>query len=128
MKGGFEMDADKRKRLAAVGWVETGLENLLGLTPEEVQLIDLRRSMARAAKAARERAGLTQADIAKKIKSSQPRVAKAEQTAKDVTLDLIFRCLAAAGGELKPKYTTGRIRAIRKPALQPKMKRSASAK
>ena len=122
------MDSDKRKRLAVAGWVETSLEDLLGLTPEEVQLIDLRRSMARAAKAARERAGLTQADIAKKIKSSQPRVAKAEQPAKDVTLDLIFRCLAAAGGELKPKYTTGRDHTVRKRRLRPKVKSPASDK
>ena len=105
------MNPSKRKRLAAAGWVETSLEELLGLTPEEVQLIDLRRSMARAAKEARERAGLTQADIAKRIKSSQPRVAKAELPGNDVSLDLIFRCLAAAGGSISPKYKLGNKRA-----------------
>ena len=108
MKGRCAMEPEKRKRLAAAGWVETSLEDLLGLSPEEVQLIDLRRSMARAAKTARERAGLTQADIAKKIKSSQPRVAKAELPGKDVSLDLIFRCLAAAGGGITPTYRIGR--------------------
>ena len=102
------------------------MEDLLGLTPEEVQLIDLRRSMARAAKEARERAGFTQADIAKKIKSSQPRVAKAERPTKDVTLDMIFRCLAAAGGGLEPTYKMGRTPEKKKAAL-PKIRKRAKA-
>lgn len=98
------MDAEKKQRLAAVGWVETSLEDLLGLTPEEVQLIDLRRSVARAAKDARVRAGLTQADIAKRLKTRQPSVARAEQPGKDVSLDFIVRCLVAAGGTIDPQY------------------------
>ncbi len=98
------MDGDKKKRLAAVGWVETSLENLLGLTSEEVRLIDLRRSVARAAKEARIRSGLTQADIAKKLKTRQPSVARAEQPGKDVSLDFIVRCLVAAGGTIEPQY------------------------
>ncbi len=98
------MDAAKKKRLASVGWVETSLEDLLGLTPEEVQLIDLRRSIARAAKDARVRAGLTQADIAKKLNTRQPSVARAEQPGKDVSLDFIVRCLLAAGGTIDPQY------------------------
>lgn len=94
------MNPEKRKRLAAVGWVETSLEDLLGLSPAESKLIDLRIAMSRAAKAAREQAGLTQGDIAKIIKTSQPRVAKAEQSGRDVSLDAIARCLLATGAEV----------------------------
>lgn len=91
------MDPEKRNRLAAVGWVETSLEELLGLTPAESKLIDLRIAMSRAAKVARKQAGLSQGDIAKIIKTSQPRVARAEQSGKDVSLDAIARCLLATG-------------------------------
>ena len=121
------MDAEKKKRLAAVGWVETSLEELLGLTSEEIQLIDLRRSMAHAAKEARIHAGLTQADIAKKLNTRQPSVARAEQPGKDVSLDFIARCLVAAGGTVEPRFGFA-VKKLNTVKAKPKRKLPQSAK
>ena len=96
------MDPEKQKRLEAAGWVAGDIQDFLGLTDEEVQLIDLRIRVSRAAKSAREKAGLTQAEIAERIGSSQPRVAAAERAGKAASLDLLFRCLFAAGGKIAP--------------------------
>lgn len=95
------MTPEKLKRMEAAGYVVGDIQDFLGLTPEEVQLIDLRIAVARAIKSAREKTGLTQAGLAKKIGSSQPRVAVAEAAGKGASLDLQFRCLFAAGGQLE---------------------------
>lgn len=102
MNGGkaFNMTPEKRKRLEAAGYVVGDTRDFLGLTPEEVQLIDLRIRVSRAIKVAREKAGITQAQLAEKIGSSQPRIAVAEMAGKGASLDLLFRCLFAAGGQL----------------------------
>ena len=94
------MTPEKLKKLEAAGYVVGDFQDFLGLTDEEVKLIDLRLRVARAAKSAREKAGLTQADLAKRIGSSQPRVAAAERAGKGASLDLLFRCLFASGGKL----------------------------
>ena len=94
------MDAEKRKRLEAAGYVVGDIGEFLGLTPEEVQLIDLKIEVARAIKAARVASGITQAQLAKKVGSSQPRIAAAETGGSGATLDLLFRMLFAVGGKL----------------------------
>src|SRR5207248_698143 len=55
-----------------------------------------RRSVRRLRKAQH----LTQQGLAKKLKSSQSRIAKIEAGAPDVSLDLMFRGFFEAGGEL----------------------------
>ena len=52
-------------------------------------------------RARREQQHLTQEQVAKKLKSSQSRVAKLEAGSADVSLDLMFRGLFALGGTLK---------------------------
>ncbi len=100
------MTPEKQKRLEASGYVVGDIQDFLGLTPEEVQLIDLRIRVAHAIKVAREKAGITQAQLAKKIGSSQPRIAVAEMAGKGASLDLLFRGLFAAGGKLETVLKT----------------------
>ena len=95
------MDSEKQKRLEAAGYVVGDIGDLLGLTPEEVQLIDLKIEVARSIKAARVAAGMTQAQLAKRVGSSQPRIAVAETGGTGTTLDLLFRMLFAVGGKLE---------------------------
>ncbi len=95
------MNEDKRQALEAAGWVVGDAEDFLDLTSEERQLVELRVVVSRAVRVLRERQNLTQTQVAKKLKTSQPRVAKIESGASDVSLDLMFRGLFVLGGSLK---------------------------
>ena len=50
---------------------------------------------------ARERAGLTQRELAQRVGTSQPAIARLEQGATNPTLDTLARCAAATGFELR---------------------------
>jgi transcriptional regulator with XRE-family HTH domain len=76
-------------------------EDFLELTVEERQLVELRVAVSRAVRALRERQNLTQTQVARKLKTSQPRIANLESGASDVSLDLMFRGLFALGGTIK---------------------------
>ncbi len=77
------------------GWVEGTIEDLLGLEPWESALIELRLALARAVRTIRTRQGLSQKDLADRLGSTQPRVAKLEQA--DASLDAILRAAFALG-------------------------------
>jgi transcriptional regulator with XRE-family HTH domain len=95
------MDQAKRKRLEAQGyWVGDAAE-FAALEPHERDLLELRSRLRRGIKAARERNGLTQAQVAVRMRSTQARVAKAESgTTREVSLETMVRALYAAGGSL----------------------------
>jgi len=94
------MKAAKRKALEAAGFRIGDAAEFLGLTEEENQLVELRVAVSRAIREQRQKQGLTQQQLATKLKSSQSRVAKIESAANDVSLDLSFRALFAVGGAL----------------------------
>jgi predicted XRE-type DNA-binding protein len=81
--------------------VSRRLFNLIHTGLEERQLVELRVAVSRAVRALRERQNLTQTQVARKLKTSQPRIAKLESGASDVSLDLMFRGLFALGGTIK---------------------------
>lgn len=91
------MNSAKRKRLEAAGWKVGTLEQFLGLTKEEIRLIDLKLSLSKRVKRHRLARGITQVQLAKSLGSSQSRVAKLEDGADGATLDLLFRALFALG-------------------------------
>jgi len=95
------MNKEKRAALEAAGWVIGNAEDFLELTVEERLLVELRIAVSRAVRARRGRQKLTQIQVARKLKTSQPRFAKIEAGAPDVSLDLMFRGLFALGGTLK---------------------------
>ncbi len=81
------MDAAKRKALEAAGWRFGDAADFLDLTDEEKQLLDVRVELALAVRRQREAAGLSQAQLAKRINTSQPRIVKIEHAASDVAGD-----------------------------------------
>ena len=87
----------KRKRLEAKGWKIGSARDFLKLTDQEEAYVELRLKLADALKRQRMRRNLTQADLAKTMKSSQSRVAKMESGDASVSLDLIVRSLLAIG-------------------------------
>lgn len=71
------MDEAKKKRLEDQGWKIGSTSEFLELSPEESILIDIKLALSLNLKERRQRL-MTQAELAEKINSSQPRVAKAE--------------------------------------------------
>jgi DNA-binding XRE family transcriptional regulator len=95
------MDKKKREALEAAGFRIGDAEDFLELTIEERRLVDLRLALSRAIHELRERQHLTQQQVAKRLRSSQSRVANIEAGSPGVSLDLMFRTYFALGGSLK---------------------------
>ena len=91
------MDKATKERLRKAGFVETTVADFLGLSPEEEALVETRVALTRKLKQVREAQGLTQAQVAKLIGSSQSRVAKMEASDRTVSLDLMIRTLFQLG-------------------------------
>jgi len=96
--------------LEAAGFRVGDAEDFLALTDEVRHLFELRLAVSRAVRQRREQCGVTQQQLATKLKSSQSRVAKIEAAAPDVSLDLSFRALFAAGGLLADVVPVKRTR------------------
>jgi DNA-binding XRE family transcriptional regulator len=90
------MEVSKRERLEAKGWKVGDAEDFLGLTPEESVMVEIRLALSRSLKDRRKRS-MTQAELATKIGSSQPRMAMAENGDISVSIELLMRSLLATG-------------------------------
>ncbi len=91
------MDEEKRKRLEAAGYVSISVAEFLGLTQEQSELIEIKLALTDALRAQRKVSGLSQAELAERIHSSQSRIAKMERGDPHVSLDLMIRALLATG-------------------------------
>ena len=92
------MNAKKRKALQAAGWKIGDAADFLEMSPEERQLLDARVELALAIRRQRAALKLSQKELGAKLKTSQPRIAKIERAASDVSLDQLVRAFTAAGG------------------------------
>jgi DNA-binding XRE family transcriptional regulator len=95
------MDARRKKRLESRGWKVGTVEELFGLTAEDVRYIELRRALSENVREQRKKKRLTQSRLAKMLESSQSRVAKMEAGDPSVSLDLMIRSLLAMGSTRK---------------------------
>ncbi len=91
------MKADKRARLAKAGWRVGSAAELLGLTDEEADYIELKLALSNSLRKNRQRKSLTQIELAKLVRSSQSRIAKMEAGDPTVSIDLLIRSLLALG-------------------------------
>ncbi len=91
------MDSRKKRRLEADGWRFGTYADFLNLTEAEVALVELRASLAAALKARRVQLGVTQLELAKRLRSSQSRVAKMEAGNPTVSFELLMRALLVLG-------------------------------
>lgn len=90
------MDRLKKERLEAKGWNVGTISEFLELTPEENILIEIKLALSRSLKARRQKL-MTQVELAKKIQSSQPRIANAENGDASVSIELLIRAMLATG-------------------------------
>lgn len=77
------------------GWIEGTADELLGLTPEESALVQLRLDLADAVRERRARARMTQAELARRTGSTQPRVARLERG--DASIEALARAMFVMG-------------------------------
>lgn len=91
------MDAVKRQRLEAAGWRVGDAADFLELSAEEVAFIEMKLSLSKRLRELRLSQKLSQESLAKKINSSQSRVAKMEAGDPSVSLDLMVRTFLAMG-------------------------------
>jgi DNA-binding XRE family transcriptional regulator len=91
------MQKRKRQRLQKAGWAVGSAADFLGLSNEEAAFVELKLALATRLRERRCRRGMTQAELARLLGSSQPRVAKMEAGDRSVTLDLLVRSLLAMG-------------------------------
>src|SRR5580704_7198302 len=104
------MDASKRKALKAAGWKIGDAADFLEMSAEERQLLDARVEIALAIRRQREARKLSQKELGSRLKTSQPRIAKIERAASDVSLDQLVRAFTAAGGTIVVKSVTKKSR------------------
>ena len=91
------MRKDKRVRLERSGWKVGTVRDLLGLSKAEEALVELKLILSRGLRERRARRRLTQAQLARLLKSSQSRIAKMEAGDPSVSIDLLIRSLLAMG-------------------------------
>lgn len=91
------MDESKRKRLEEAGWKVGSVQEFLGLSDEEAIFVELKLALSESLRERRAAQGITQAELARRIGSSQSRVAKMEAGDRSVALDLLVRGLLATG-------------------------------
>jgi len=93
------MKADKKRKLEAAGWRIGDAGDFLELTPEETEFVEIKLALSRRLRRLREERNWTQAEFARRVGSSQSRVAKMEAGDPTVSIDLLVRSLLAAGAD-----------------------------
>jgi predicted XRE-type DNA-binding protein len=96
-----KMDKTKKKTLEYKGYAVGSVDEFLGLNQKESDFIELKLALSEALSERRKQSNLTQAQLAKVLKSSQSRVAKMERGDPTVSLDLLVKSLLAMGATKK---------------------------
>ena len=108
------MHKNKRARLEAHGWRVGDATDFLALSPEEAALVETKLALSGSVRDRRVAQGLSQAELASRLKSSQSRIAKVEAADPTVSADLLLRALFALGAT--PGDVASAIRKRRKVA------------
>ena len=91
------MNKAKRARLEAKGWRIGSTADFLELTPEEAAFVETKLALTETLRERRTTQRLTQQLLAKRLHSSQSRIAKMEAGDPSVSLDLLIRSLLTLG-------------------------------
>ena len=91
------MNASTKKRLQTSGWAVGTTRDFLNLSEQESAYIEIKLRLATLLSKRRRSLGITQVAMARKLGSSQSRVAKMEAGDPSVTIDLLVKSLIAMG-------------------------------
>ena len=95
------MKKTKRAALEADGWRVGSVADFLELSAAEAAFIETKLALSRSLRDRRAAEGLSQAALARRLRSSQSRVAKMEAADPTVSVDLLLRALYALGARPK---------------------------
>lgn len=95
------MKRKKKLALEAKGYKVGSADEFLGLTKEESEYVEMKLALAKALGKARKSKKMTQVQLAKRIDSSQSRVAKMEAGDPTVSFDLLIKTFLALGTNRK---------------------------
>lgn len=90
------MSKPHHERLEKAGWKVGGAAEFLELSDVEAALVEAKLALGDAVRKLRKRGHLSQQDLARRMGSSQSRVAKVENHDPEVSLDLQLRAVFAA--------------------------------
>lgn len=91
------MEKRKQRKLEATGWRVGSAAEFLGLSSEEAALVEMKLRLSQALRARRQALHLSQVAVAKRLGSSQSRVAKMEAGDRSVSIDLLMKALVTLG-------------------------------
>ena len=91
------MDKAKQDGLAGAGWRSGDAADFLELSAEEAAFVELKLALADYLRELRTRNSWTQSQVARRLGSSQSRVAKMEAADMTVSTDLLLRSLFRLG-------------------------------
>jgi DNA-binding XRE family transcriptional regulator len=91
------MKNTKRTKLEAAGWAVGSVKEFLGLSDADAALINLKLGLSRSLRDRRQKSGLSQVQLAERLRSSQSRVAKMEAGDPSVSMDLLVSSLLLLG-------------------------------
>ncbi len=92
------MDKAKRTKLEAAGWAVATPKEFLNLSDEDAAFIEVKVTLAAVLRAQRVELHMSQTEAAKRLCSSQSRVAKMEAADNSVSVDLLLRSFLKLGG------------------------------
>ena len=95
------MRADKRRNLEKAGWAVGDAADFLGLSVDERRFVEVKLALAEGLRRRREQLRLTQTEAARRVGSSQSRVAKMEAADRSVSTDLLLKSLFRLGASPK---------------------------
>jgi hypothetical protein len=91
------MNRTKRAKLEAAGWTIGSVKDFLELTQVETALIEMKLALSRSLRNRRTKLGLSQVQVAERLRSSQSRVAKMEAGDPSVSMELLVSALLVLG-------------------------------
>jgi Helix-turn-helix domain len=93
------MDKRKRAKLSTAGWTVGTPREFLVLSDEEAAFVEFKLALSKTLQALRTAQELSQVEVAKRLRSSQSRVAKMEASDPSVSVDLLVRSLFKLGAQ-----------------------------
>lgn len=91
------MKAPIKKRLEKAGWVVGDAKDFLAMSEEEAAYLEIKLALTQSLIETRSDTGISQANLAKLMHSSQSRVAKMEAGDASVSADLLIKALLYLG-------------------------------
>lgn len=98
------MKRAQKEEFEKAGWKLGTASELLGMTEPEEALVEAKLQLGDAVRALRMHNKLSQAVLAKRMGSSQPRVAKVENRDPEVSMDLLMKAVFAASPDARRDF------------------------